>query len=260
MSAICLKYNDYFEEGQLQLIKSMYFKGLTDDELMLFLHVCKRTGLDPLLKQIHPVKRNARQDDGTYRMTLTIQTAIDGYRLIAERTGRYAPGREPTFTYDANGKLVSCTAYIKKLTSDGTWHEIPGTAFYEEYCQRDKNGKPMKFWEAMPHGQLSKCAEALAIRKGFPANLSGIYTNEEMQQAEVLDDIRGNKTLEEQRAEPKEIYLELPKDVDPEKIDIFLSKTSEITKRSINDLKMGASKNLKGFLDTFRKWEEKQTA
>ena len=177
-----------FTQSHSDLIKDMYFKGSSDQEFMMFLHVCKKTGLDPAMRQIFPVKR---WDNKTGKETMTIQTGIDGYRLIAERTGRYAPGREPTYQYD-NGKLVSATAYVKKQTQDGTWHEIASTAFYDEYVQTfldKKTGqkKPTQFWQNMQHNQLAKCAEALALRKAFPGDLSGIYTEDEMMQAKVQE-------------------------------------------------------------------------
>lgn len=170
------------EESKMQLLKDVFFKGATNDEFMLFAHACERTGLDPFMRQIYPVKR---WDSTLKRETMTVQTGIDGYRLIAERTGCYAPGREPTFTYNKDGKVLSATAYVKKLTKDGTWHEISASAFFDEYCQRTKEGKPTSMWEKMPHSQLAKCAEALALRKAFPTELSGLYTKEEMEQAEV---------------------------------------------------------------------------
>ena len=177
--------NAAFSTSHIDLIKDMYFKGSSNEEFMMFIHVCKKTGLDPAMRQIFPVKR---WDNKLGKETMTIQTGIDGYRLIAERTGRYAPGREPAYQYD-NGKLVSATAYVKKQTADGTWHEIASTAFYDEYVQTftdKKTGqkKPTQFWQNMQHNQLAKCAEALALRKAFPGDLSGIYTQEEMQQAD----------------------------------------------------------------------------
>lgn len=250
------KKNEFFDEAKIQLIKSMYFKGLTDDELDLFLHVCRRTGLDPMLKQIHPVKRSSKQPNGSYRDTLTIQTGIDGYRLIAERTGKYAPGREPTFCYDEDKRLISCTAYVKKQTVDGTWHEVPATAFYEEYCQRDRQGEPTKFWKTMQHGQLSKCAEALALRKSFP-ELSGIYTREEMQQSEVLEEPI-QMLAEPAQIEEKDINLELPVDVDKEQVEQFLKETSKQIDKPIVYIKKRATENITGFIDTFRKWQDKQ--
>ena len=73
---------------KIDLITRTVARGCSKDELQLFLHACQKTGLDPLMKQIYAVKRSG---------SLAIQTGIDGFRLIAERTGKYAPGKEPAF-------------------------------------------------------------------------------------------------------------------------------------------------------------------
>lgn len=172
-----------FNPEKVELIKNMFCKDSTDDELKLFLHACQRTGLDPFMKQIHALKR---WDNNLKKSILSIQTGIDGYRLIAERTGKYMPGPEPTFAYDEKGRLISSTAYIKKMDSKGEWHIIAATAFYDEYVAKTKDGSPNSMWASRPRGQLSKCAEALVLRKGFPADLSGIYTHDEMQQADNI--------------------------------------------------------------------------
>jgi len=175
------KYEDYNDiESKKELIKSVYFKGCSDQEVELFLHVCKKTGLDPIMRQIYPVKRWSSAER---KEVMTCQTSIDGFRLIAERTGRYSPGREPFYVYTDKEELVSATAYVKKMTADGTWHEVAATAFLDEYAQRKKEGGFSQFWERMPKAMLAKCAESLALRKAFPADLSGIYTTDEMDQA-----------------------------------------------------------------------------
>jgi phage recombination protein Bet len=145
-------------------------KGASDAELEMFLHICKHTGLDPFMRQIYSIPRGGQR---------TTQTSIDGFRLIAERTGRYAPGKESTFTYDEKGAMLSATSYVRKMTADGTWHDVAATAYMAEF----KGSTP--FWTKMPHVMLAKVAEAVALRKAFPADLSGIYTAEEMDQAEV---------------------------------------------------------------------------
>jgi phage recombination protein Bet len=165
----CLKEFGW-TKSQFEVVHRTYFNGMTMDDIKIFGHVCKHTGLDPFLKQIYPVMRQKK---------LTIQTAIDGYRAIAERTKRYSPGREPSFVYDKEGKPVSATAYVKKMTEDGTWHEVAATAHFKEY-----NPGVGPFWSKMPHAMIAKCAEALALRKAFPEQLSGIYTKEEMDQAD----------------------------------------------------------------------------
>jgi phage recombination protein Bet len=196
-----------YNAEQIQLLKDTVCKGASDNDLAIFGHICKRTGLDPFAKQIYAVMR---KDNKLNRHVMTVQTGIDGYRLIAERTGKYSPGREPTYAYDANGKVLSSTAYIKKQTIDGTWHEVCATAFYSEYVQTNFSGVPTSFWLKMPHSQLAKCAEALALRKAFPMELSGIYTADEMAQAnsQVLPENLPEAEIQEQAAEQPKLVQE----------------------------------------------------
>lgn len=159
-----------YDQKRIELIKNTVCKGASNEELELFLHTCKRTGLDPIAKQIYSVPRGN---------TRTIQVGIDGLRLIADRTGRYIPGREATYTYDKNGNIESATAYVKKLACDGSWHEVSCTAFFSEF--NAKQG----LWSKMPRVMLAKCAEAQCLRKCFPGEMSGVYAEDEMHQADV---------------------------------------------------------------------------
>ena len=144
-----------FTPGQVKLIRDTVCKGADDNEFALFLYTCKHLGLNPLLRQIHAVKR---WDSTLQREAMAIQCGIDGYRLVAERTKQYAPGREPSFVESQDGKLISATAYVKKLVG-GEWHEVAATAYYAEYVQNKKDGTPNSMWGRMPHGQLAKCAD-----------------------------------------------------------------------------------------------------
>jgi phage recombination protein Bet len=162
------KHEISLTDGKVDLIKRMYCKNCTNDEIEIFIHACKKTGLDPISKQIYAIKRGG---------VLTIQTGIDGLRLIAERTANYSPGRESTFVYDEKNNLISATSYIKKRTADNTWHEVAACAYFDEF--NAKQG----LWQKMPRVMLAKCAEAHALRKAFPAEMSGLYSSEEMEQA-----------------------------------------------------------------------------
>lgn len=170
-----------FSSAELDIIKSVIAKGASDTELKMFVLMAGKLGLDPLSKQIHMVKRRVKQGD-EWVDAMTIVVGIDGYRLVAERTGRYCPGRAPTYEYDAHGKPVSATAYVLKLAG-GAWHEVSAVAFWEEYAQVGRDGKPTAMWAKMPRLMLAKCAEALALRRAFPAELWGVYTDDEMAQA-----------------------------------------------------------------------------
>lgn len=171
-----------FSAEQVDLIKRTIAKDATNDELALFMHQCERTGLDPMNKQIYFQKRSGR---------VTIITAIDGFRLIAQRTGRYAgPGDTSWCGEDGEWKTVwpsskpPVAAKVGvKMVVGGLIVESAAVAHYDEYVVK-YNGKPGEMWAKMPRNQLAKCAEALALRKAFPAELSGLYTSDEMGQAD----------------------------------------------------------------------------
>lgn len=161
-----------FDREKVDLIKRTIANGASDAELQLFLYTAQRCGLDPLARQIYWIKRGNKA---------TIQTSIDGYRLIADRSGNYAPGRAPTFE-ERDGALISATAYVLKYVR-GTWHEVAAVAYWDEYAQ-SYNGKLSDMWANKPRIMLAKCAESNALRRAFPAELSGLYTQEEMPEAE----------------------------------------------------------------------------
>lgn len=161
-----------FTDEQLSLIKTQIAKDCNNDELKLFLYQCKRTGLDPLTRQIYAIKRAGR---------MTIQTSIDGFRVIAERSGSYAGQDEPIWIDDEKGMPVKCTVTVYRFSPAGQRYAAGvGVAYFKEYYPT-----PMNLQKTMPHTMISKVAEALALRKAFPQDLSGLYTNDEMQQAEV---------------------------------------------------------------------------
>jgi len=184
---------------KIELIKQTVAKGATDLELELFLHACKRTGLDPLMKQIYAIKRKNHK---TNQMEMSIQTGIDGYRLIADRTGHYAGSDEPIYVIGEDGFPDVASVVVYKMIG-GVRCPFGSSARWKEYYQ---DSSPM--WKRMPFLMLGKCAEALALRKAFPAELSGVYTHEEMMQADseprqsIMDNKRNaQKAIQELRRE-----------------------------------------------------------
>ena len=173
--------------AQVELLKRTYAKTATDDELALFLSVAQARGLNPFAGQIVFVKRK-QLVDGDYKEVGAFQVTIDGLRSMADGTHDYAPGPAPEFEYDKDGKLVTAVAHVRKWVH-GSWVDVVATARYSEYMQTKADGSPIRMWAKMPHNQLAKCAEALAIRKAFPQQTEGLMLQEDNEegQAQIVE-------------------------------------------------------------------------
>jgi hypothetical protein len=98
-------------------------------------------------------------------------------RSQAAMSGEMAGSDDPRFEMDGQ-KLVAATVTVYRMTQ-GQRFPYQATARWSEYCP---DNAPM--WKRMPHTMLGKCAEALALRKAFPQQLAGLYSREEMDQAD----------------------------------------------------------------------------
>lgn len=166
---------------QLQVIRNLLARDLTLDELRLFATVCQRTGLDPFSRQIYAIKRAGR---------MTIQTGIDGYRVLAERSGKYSGQLGPMWCGDDAkwvdvwlSKTPPVAAKVGVMRSDFK-EPIWAVARLDAYRQSAN-----MLWGTMADVLLAKCAEALALRRAFPQQMHGVYTAEEMDQAGPPDSV-----------------------------------------------------------------------
>lgn len=172
-----------------------------DADLSVFLHYCQRTGMDPFTKQIYMI---GRWDGKEQRTKYTIQMAIDGFRIIAERSRQYVGQTEPLWCGpDGVWRDVWTFAEPPVAAKIGVLRQgwpapTYAVAHFKEFAAKYGNSLTA-MWQQMPANQIAKCAEAAALRKAFPHDLSGIYIPEEMEQA---DQIRVPESLAKTAPEP----------------------------------------------------------
>lgn len=195
---------------QLALIKRTVAKDTSTDEFDLFMSVARMKGLDPFSKQISAIVFNKDKAD---KRQMAIITTIDGMRAIAARSGRYRPDEdEPEYVYDPEIKgplnplgieRAIVRIYIADVATAGGWKKATGVAYWSEFAPikdewaENEQGKWRTTgkqtldtggnWGKMPRVMLAKCAEAQALRKAFPEDLSGLYETAELDRASMID-------------------------------------------------------------------------
>lgn len=172
-----------FDDRQVALLRSLGVEKAQRADLALFFHVAKRTGLDPFARQIYMIERYSK--DGPKQ---TIQTGIDGFRLVAQRTAERtgeALSYEDTMWCGEDGEwrdvwVSSAPPTAAKVTVLRGSSRFPNVALMSEYAQTKRDGSYTQMWSTKGALMLAKCAEAGALRKAFPQDLSGLYTADEI--------------------------------------------------------------------------------
>jgi hypothetical protein len=165
-----------FTKEDIESARTVICKGAPDHIIRLILYRCSQLGADPYSRMVYAVERKG---------AWTLQVSIDMFRATAESAGDYAGQDGPYWCGD-----------------DGVWHDVwldkkhpraakvgvlrkgfvqplYSIANWESYAS---DFGPM--WSKFGPLMIAKCAEALALRRAFPAKLSGLYTSDEMHQAE----------------------------------------------------------------------------
>jgi phage recombination protein Bet len=191
MTALALRDDQtYWDDKQIAVLQAGGIdEDVTEAELMAFLHECQRRKLDPFSRQIYLI---GRKDKSKGRKVYRSQTSIDGFRLIARRAADKSGidySYEDTIWYGADGSrheiwLADRPPSGAKVVVIRGGARFDAVARYGAYVQTDWDGNPLKQWRTMPDVMIAKCAEALALRKAFPEDLGGIYTEDEMGQAD----------------------------------------------------------------------------
>lgn len=207
-AVVPLRPRDY-SDSQLSLIKRTVASDCSRDEFDLFIEVSRRVGLDPFRRQIYAV---VYSKDNPEKRKMSIITGIDGFRAVAARNKDYRPDEdEPDFKVNPELKgptnplgLERAKVRCFKLAPDGEWHPVVGVAYWDEFApvkevweydpdqrKRVPTGRyeldAKSKWATMGRIMLAKCAEAQALRRGWPEDLSGIYAPEEMARADAID-------------------------------------------------------------------------
>lgn len=210
MSNVTALASAAFTGRQLDLIRRTVAADCNPQEFDLFVAVAQRAGLDPFRRQISAIVFNKNKPD---KRRMSIITGIDGLRSIAARSLRYRPDEdEPQFTSDpalrgptnpAGLEKAVVRVYIRDEGGDA-WRPVSGVAYWDEFApvseewgedpqtgKRRPTGKMVLDrsgnWHRMPRVMLAKCAEAQALRKAFPEDLSGLYEGAELDQARAVD-------------------------------------------------------------------------
>lgn len=188
-----LALRDDQNEWDAQQLAALRGTGIDEDvteaELMVFLHECQRRKLDPFTRQIYLLGRYDRRKK---RKVYRSQTGIDGFRVVARRAADEArqtieyeetlwcgPDRKWTDVWLDSEPPAACKIVVLR---DGK--RFPAIAKFSSYVQVNDEGRALGLWQKMADNQLAKCTEALALRKAFPEDLGGLYTEDELAQAD----------------------------------------------------------------------------
>lgn len=204
--------NEVSREKLISVLKTSLYVGVRDESISMVLDYCAAAHLDPMQKPVHIVPMNTKNPvSGDYEWRDVVMPGVGLYRIQADRSGSMAGISEPEFGPDMQQKFTDkknnpvelvypewCKVSVKKIVGDHIVEFIAKEYWLENYAtDSSKSNAPNAMWRKRPRGQLAKCAEAQALRKGWP----------EIGQSPTAEEMEG-KTIEPVDMGPAEIVTD----------------------------------------------------
>lgn len=187
------------DEATWNALSSTIYPGSKPESILMAVDYCRARKLDIMLKPVHLVPMQVKDAHSGQKQWRDVpMPGVGLYRIQADRSGDYAGADEPEFgptieaefegqDFNRNPIMVKvrypewCKYTVYKMIG-GQRVAFKATEFWlENYAtQSAKLEAPNAMWKKRPFGQLAKCAEAQALRKGWP-EIGQEPTAEEMQ-------------------------------------------------------------------------------
>ena len=157
--------------------------NVTDQEVAMFLNLCKFQKLNPFLREAYLIKYGSQP--------ATIVTGKEAITKRAMRSPNYAGQQAGVVVLTEDGTLENRIGSIvlEDETLVGGWakvfvkgyeYPIEITVAFDEYVGRKSSGEINSQWSKRPATMIRKVALVQALREAFPEDLAGMYSTEEM--------------------------------------------------------------------------------
>jgi phage recombination protein Bet len=178
-------------EEQWMALRNL-FPGARGESIVLAYDYCKARQLNPFKKPCHIVPMNVKDVKlDKYVWRDVVMPGIYEYRTTAHRTGEYLghsiPEYGPLTEYKGVKAPEWCAITVYRWNPVAKQRaEFPVRIEFHEIAVTKRDGNLNDRWSSAPKMQLTKCTEAAALREGFPDELGGTHTVEEME-GRVID-------------------------------------------------------------------------
>lgn len=198
-----------FTAERVALIKKQICPaGITDGDFAVFLEQCRRSGLDPLMKEAWCVPRKVkvkRKNDKGYDVTEDVevhvfQAAEQGMQIRAHRSGVFLGMRAgAVYSNDPHREIDFAAGRVRHTAQMGNRGQLLGAwaiAFRSDlavspvaWVNFSEYSGEGPLWKNKPETMIVKVARAHALRLSFPYEFAGAYIAEELDAGHIPEEM-----------------------------------------------------------------------
>lgn len=158
--------------------------NVTDQELVLFINLCRFQHLNPYLKEAHLIKYGNNPATMVVGKDAFMKRAKRNEHFRGFEAGVIVMANETGMLNNRSGALVlpgeTLVGGWAKVYVDGYNVPVENVVGFEEYAGRKKDGSLNNQWATKPATMIRKVALVQSLREAFPEDFAGLYDQSEM--------------------------------------------------------------------------------